>query len=166
MSSMTPFQSPHFAEHKAELARQRRIDLENAELLRMRNEKKLQLRKGDLRRREQELNEREMALAEEKRAVAALRSEYDHSAAVGSARSLVTDVMDHAPVSGRTSALAEAIVAAGAARRNELGPPPLPSDPTAKAVILSGKRARNEPVAAADEQWLDAFCVRLDNARR
>lgn len=52
------------------------------------------------------------------------------------------------------TALSDAIVAAGAARRNELGPPALPENETARAVVLSGRRARGEALSESDAKWL------------
>jgi hypothetical protein len=68
-------------------------------------------------------------------------------------------------VSSEQTLLADAIVAAGEARRNP-APPPLPSDPLARAITLSGARRRNEPISAADQQWFDAYLRRADHARR
>jgi hypothetical protein len=64
------------------------------------------------------------------------------------------------------TALSDAIVAAGAARRNELGPPALPENETARAVVLSGRRARGEALSESDAKWLANFCRRLDAVHR
>jgi hypothetical protein len=169
MSTLSPLRSPGFDEHRAEMRRQHQRDMEATEQQRMRNERDLALRRGDLRRQEQALAEREEQLRADR---AALQADLD-AANTARAESMLTDdgpvliTMLAIPQSNpATTATAEAIIRAAAKARGTAPPDPLPSDPTARAVILSGRRARGEPIAESDARWLDAYCARLDHARR
>jgi hypothetical protein len=166
-SSLTPLTRTTLSEHRAELARQRRVDMENAEQTRMRHERELAHQRGELRERERRLEQMEWRLEQER---VALQADLD-AANTARAESMLTD---DGPVlitrlaipqsNAATMATAAAIIRAAAIARGEIDDTPQPTHPTARAVILSGMRARGEALSASDAQWLENFCRRTDAA--
>jgi hypothetical protein len=136
-----------------------------------------------LRKLEAALERRERALADrERETLTEQTTQANNADAEQLARSLNSDSIDRAFDAGNTSAVAAAIIRAGAKARGEIDNGR--SAPTgvaaqiiragklargeivddaaltgmARAVILSGRKARGEILSAADSAWHDAFC--------
>ena len=111
--SLSPLQRDGFHhEHRNDLARQRRADMEAAEQERQRNERELSLKRGDIRRKEADLHEREDRLIEREGRLAQRERDANITSAETLAAEIHTGPADRALVSGNPNAVAMAILAA------------------------------------------------------
>jgi len=67
------------------------------------------------------------------------------------------------PLTGMVAAIVRSAKLAAGEIASE---PALPENATARAIVLSGRRAMGEPLAADDAEWLQGYCRKLEDARR